>query len=130
MNFLIDYNLKGQAILLWGIISAEGWLDFAPIRFVYFEEVGLMMDSSDRLIWQFAQANQMIIITANRNKKGTDSLEQTILENNSLSSLPIITIGNPDRLDERLYRQRCATRIIEIVFDLANYMGVGRLYVP
>lgn len=26
MNFLVDYNLRGQAALLWGAIAAEGWL--------------------------------------------------------------------------------------------------------
>jgi hypothetical protein len=60
MNFLIDYNLRGQAVLLWGTIAAEGWLELMPIRFVGFEEVGLLENSSDRLVWQVAQANQMI----------------------------------------------------------------------
>jgi hypothetical protein len=51
MNFLIDYNLRGQAVLLWGTIATEGWLDIVPIRFVGFEEVGLLENSSDRLVW-------------------------------------------------------------------------------
>jgi predicted nuclease of predicted toxin-antitoxin system len=62
MNFLIDYNLRGQAVLLWGTIAAEGWLDIVPIRFVGFEEVGLLENSSDLLVWQVAQSNQMIIL--------------------------------------------------------------------
>jgi predicted nuclease of predicted toxin-antitoxin system len=130
MNFLIDHNLKGQAVLIWGIIAAEGWLDLVSIRFITFEEVGMPTDSSDRAVWQFAQDNQMILITANRNMKGTDSLEQTIREENTADSLPIVTIGNLDRLDERNYRERCAARLIEIVLDIENYMGVGRLFIP
>lgn len=47
MNFLIDYNLTGDAVLFWGTLSAEGWLDLLPIRFFTFEEVGLPMDSDD-----------------------------------------------------------------------------------
>jgi hypothetical protein len=70
LPFLIDYNLTGDAVLLY---------------------------SSDRVVWQFAQTNQMILITANRNMKGDDSLEQTIREDNTPTSLPILTIGNPDR---------------------------------
>jgi predicted nuclease of predicted toxin-antitoxin system len=97
MNFLIDYNLTGDAVLFWGTLSAEGWLDLLTIRFFTFQEVGLPMDSSDRVVWQFAQTNQMILITANRNMKGDDSLEQTIREENTPTSLPILTIGNPDR---------------------------------
>lgn len=72
----------------------------------------------------------MILITANRNMKGADSLEQTIREQNKSSSLPILTIGNPDRFDESGYRQRCAARLIEILLDLENYMGVCRIFIP
>jgi hypothetical protein len=130
MNFLIDYNLRGQATLLWGTIAAEGWLELLPIRFVGFEEVDLLENSNDRLVWQIAQANQMIILTANRNMKGDDSLEQVIREDNTLTSFPVVTIGNKERLDEQSYRGRCASRLVEIMFDLDNYLGVGRIYIP
>ena len=130
MNFLIDYNLRGQAALLWGAIAAEGWLEMMPIRFVGFEEVGLLENSSDYLVWQLAQANQMIILTANRNMKGDDSLEQVIREDTTTTALPVVTIGNKERLDEQSYRERCASRLVEILFDIDNYMGVGRVYIP
>jgi uncharacterized protein with PIN domain len=130
MNFLIDYNLRGQAALLWGTIAAEGWLELMPIRFVGFEEVGLLANSSDRLVWEVAQTNQMIILTANRNMKGKDSLEQIIREENTRRSLPVVTIGNKERLDEQSYRERCTSRLVEILLDLENYMGVGRVYIP
>ncbi|WP_250855235.1 DUF5615 family PIN-like protein, partial [Anabaena sp. PCC 7938] len=104
MNFLIDYNLTGNAVLFWGTLAAEGWIDLLSIRFFTFKQAGLPTDSSDRIVWQFAQSNQMILITANRNMKGYDSLEQMIREENIATSLPIITIGNPDRFDERGYR--------------------------
>lgn len=130
MNFLIDYNLTGDAVLFWGTLSSEGWLELLPIRFFTFREVELPMDSSDRVVWDFAQTNQMILITANRNMKGDDSLEQTMREENTPTSLPILTIGNPDRFDESGYRQKCATRLIEILFNLENYMGVGRIFIP
>ena len=130
MNFLIDYNLKGDAVLFWGTLSAEGWLDLLPIRFFTFEEVGLPIDSNDRVVWRFAQTHQMILITANRNMKGSDSLEKTVREENTANSLPIVTIGSPDRFDERSYREKCATRLIEILFDLENYLGAGRVFIP
>jgi predicted nuclease of predicted toxin-antitoxin system len=130
MNFLIDYNLRGQAALLWGTIASEGWLELMLIRFIGFEEVGLLENSSDRLVWQVAQSNQMIILTANRNMKGDDSLEQVIREENNLQSLPVVTIASKERLDERSYRERCASRLVEILFDIENYMGVGRVYIP
>jgi hypothetical protein len=72
----------------------------------------------------------MILLTANRNRSGQDSLEQVLREENSLDSLPVVTIGNVDRLDEPDYRNRCVDRILEIVLDIENVMGVGRLYIP
>jgi hypothetical protein len=128
--------MRGQAALLWGTIAAEGWLELVPIRFVGFEEVSLSEDSNDRLVWQVAQTNQMfanwryIILTANRNMKGIDSLEQVIREENTGTSLPVVTISNKERLDEQSYREQCSSRLVEILFDLENYMGVGRLYIP
>jgi predicted nuclease of predicted toxin-antitoxin system len=130
MNFLIDYNMRGQATLLWGTLAAEGWLELVPIRFVGFEEVSLSEDSNDRLVWQVAQTNQMLILTANRNMKGIDSLEQVIREGNIATSLPVVTIGNKERLDEQSYREQCASRLVEILLDLENHKGVGRLYIP
>lgn len=75
MTFLVDYNLDGYALLFLGILAKNGWLELITVRFVTFREVGLSMDSNDRVVWGYAQANQMMILTANRNMKGEDSLE-------------------------------------------------------
>ncbi|NJL88657.1 MAG: DUF5615 family PIN-like protein [Coleofasciculaceae cyanobacterium SM2_1_6] len=130
MNFLVDYNLSGYAVVFLGILTKRGWLEFFSIQFLTFREIGLSMDSSDREVWNYAQVNQMIIITANRNMKGQDSLEQIMREYNNATSFPIVTIGDLDRLDESEYRERCVDRLIEIVLELDNYMGVGRLFIP
>ena len=73
--------------------------------------------------------NQMMILTANRNIKGDDSLEQVMGEENTADSFPVWTITDIDRLDEFDYRERCAERLVEIVLDLDNYMVVGRLFI-
>ncbi len=130
INFLVDYNLDRYALLFLGILTKGGWLEFLSIRFVTFIEAGLSMDSSDRLVWSYAQANQMMILTANRNMKGDDSLEQVIRAENRSNSFPVVTIGSLERLDEFDYRERCVERLIEIVLDIENYMGVGRLFIP
>lgn len=130
MNFLVDYNLDGYAAVLLSILTKRGWLEFFSIQFVIFREVELAMDSSDRVVWNYAQANQMMILTANRNMKGEDSLEQVMREENSSTSFPIITIGDLARLDESEYRERCVDRLVEIVLEVENYMGVGRLFIP
>nr|WP_226576357.1 DUF5615 family PIN-like protein [Microseira wollei] len=100
MNFLIDYNLDGYALVFLGILTKRGWLEFLSINFVTFREAGLSMDISDRAVWDYAQENQMMILTANRNMKGDDSLEQVIREENTAASFPVVTIGDLNRLDE------------------------------
>lgn len=130
MIFLVDYNLDGYALVFLGILTKHGWLEFLCINFVTFAEVGLSMDASDRLVWHYAQTNQMMILTANRNMKGEDSLEQVIREENATNSLPVVTIGNLARLDEFNYRERCVERLIEIVLEIESYLGVGRLFIP
>jgi hypothetical protein len=131
MNFLVDHNLRGHAVLLSGSILSSGWLDWVFIRFITFDEMGLPINSDDRVVWQLAQSNQMILLTANRSMNGENSLEQVMREEITSTSLPVITIGDADRLlNDSEYRQRCAIRLVEIVLDLNIYMGVSRLFIP
>lgn len=130
LTILVDHNIEGQAVLLWGTLSATGWLELLPLRLVTLAQVGLPYDSSDREIWRFAQDNGMILLTANRRMDGEDSLEQTIREENTVTSLPVLTIGNPERMVERTYRERCAIQLLEVGLDLDNYLGAGRVFIP
>jgi len=130
MTVLADHNLEGQAVLLWGTLATEGWLTLLPLRLVMFQEVGLGADSSDRDVWRYAQTQQMVLLTGNRRKKGVDSLEQVIREENTPTSLPVITVARVDRLDERAYREQCSSRLVEIMLDIENYVGVGRIFIP
>jgi hypothetical protein len=131
MIFLIDHNLERHAVILLGNLASQGWLEVIPIRFASFQEVELDIDSNDRMVWRVAQANQMILLTANRKMKGKDALEKVLREENKPDSLPVITIGHADRvLDERAYRYQCLDRLLEIVIDVENYRGVGRLFIP
>lgn len=131
MNVLIDHNLRGHAEILLGNIASLGWLEILPIRFVTFKEMNLPINSNDRVVWRLAQANQMILLTANRSMKGENSLEQVLREENRLDSLPVITIGDADRfLADRVYRNRCVDRILEILIDIEIWIGVGRLFIP
>lgn len=131
MIFLVDHNLERHSVILSGSISNQGWLDWLSIRFVTLEEMSLSVKSDDRVVWQFAQSNQMILLTANRRMKGKNSLEQVLREENTPISLPVITLGDADRfLQDSGYRQECINRFLEIVFYIENYMGVGRLFIP
>ena len=130
MIVLVDYNLNWEAVLISGSLTSGGWLDIVSIRLVTFADIGLPANSNDRVVWQFAQANRMLLLTANRNAKGRDSLERVMREENTPTSLPIITIGDRERVSEYDYRNSCVERLVEIVLDLQDYMGVGRLFIP
>ncbi|MEY3302046.1 MAG: ACP S-malonyltransferase [Pseudanabaena sp.] len=131
MIFLIDHNLKGHALVLFGAIASQGWLDILPIQFVNFAEVDLAINSNDRVVWRLAQEKQMILLTANRSMKGKDSLEQVMREESSSNSLPVLTIANADRLlNDVDYRGRCVESLIEITLDIDSYRGARRIFIP
>jgi hypothetical protein len=131
MIFLIDHNLKGHALVFFGAIASQGWLDILPIQFVTFAEIELSIDSNDRVVWRLAQENQMILLTANRSMKGKDSLEQVMREENIPTSLPVITVSNSERLlNDSEYRGRCVESLIEIILDIDSYRGARRIFIP
>lgn len=127
---LIDHNLTGTAPLLFGTLQSLGWVELLELKFVSFADVGLDVDTSDRVIWHFAQTHGMLLLTGNRNRTGIDSLEQTIEEDNFPESLPVLTVSRQNDLPQSVYRRRCAARLVEIVVDLKIYHGVGRVYIP
>ena len=126
----MDHNIEGQAIMLLGTLTSQGWHELIPVEFMTFSDVHLFYESNDREVWRYAQENGMILLTENRNMSGKDSLEQTLREENQMDSFPLLTIANVNRIVETDYRERCATRVAEILFDLENYMGAGRIYIP
>lgn len=111
-------------------MGSEGWLKLLDIPMLTFNDVGLAIDSNDRQVWRFAQEKQLILLTGNRNSEGSDSLEQTLREENAPSSLPVVTIGVVRRMEERAYREQCAERLVEIILNIENYLGAGRVYIP
>ena len=79
----------------------------------------------------FCQTQQIILITGNRNKAGPEALEAVIEQNNTPTSLPVLTIGVPPRvLSSRAYAERVATCLLEVLLDVEQYRGTGRLYLP
>jgi hypothetical protein len=101
------------------------------MRVESFASLGLPENTPDAALWQFCQAQQIILITGNRNKVGTDALEAVIARNNTPTSLPVLTIGTPPRvLSSREYAERVATRLLEVLLDVEQYRGTGRLYLP
>ncbi len=130
ITILADHNIEGHALTLLGTLAKAGWLELIALRVVTFADIGLQYTSNDREVWRFTQANAMILLTDNRNMKDQDSLEQTIRDENTTTSLPVLTIGNSKRLDEAAYRDRCAERLLEIGTNIEKYLGIGRIFIP
>ena len=127
---LIDHDVEGYVRILWGTLASEGWLDLVSLQPATLSSVGLSVRSPDRVVWRFVQQHGMLLLTNNRNMEGNDSLDQTIREEWTPSSLPVLTFGNLDRLVESAYRAQCAERLVEIVMYPERYQGVGRIFIP
>lgn len=130
VKFLSDHDIEGYAQLLWGTLASVGWLELLRLELVTFRDIDLPVNSSDREVWCFAQAHGFILITNNRNMKDETSLEYTIREENQADSLPVLTIGNVERLTDLGYREQCADVLVEISLNLENHLGRGRIYIP
>ena len=133
-GILADANCEGHLALLLRLFQ-EGWrhgvwevLHLTPISLA---DLGLPSDASDRAVWEACQREQVILLTANRNDAGPDSLEATIQQYNTPASLPVFTLANEQRvLRNRLYAAAVAYQLLECLFDIDRYRGTGRLYVP
>jgi hypothetical protein len=131
---MADADIEGQFKLLIQLIAsgtlAEAWLEL-NVRIESFKSLGLLTSTSDAVVWRRAQASGIVLVTGNRNKDGQESLEQTIRSENTLDSMPVITIGAVDRiLSDREYASRAAHRLFGYIADLDTYRGTGRLYIP
>jgi hypothetical protein len=128
---LADHNIEGHAQLLLGTIQAMGLAELLDVRVTTLVEVGLSEASPDREVWRRAQELGMVLLTANRRRREHDSLEQTLREEVTPTSLPVLTISRARQLlTDSAYRRICAERVAEIIFDMEQYRGVTRLFVP
>ena len=101
ITILVDHNVEGHAMLLLGALGTAGWLELHPLRFITFAQAELLYYSSDREIWRFAQDKGWLLLTANPRMQEEDSLEQTIREENTPISLPVMTISDGRRMVEK-----------------------------
>ena len=131
---LADANVEGHLQILLTILEGPIWQqiwDHLQLSLLTFHEIGLTADASDAAVWQICQQRQIILVTANRNADGPDSLEATIRTQNTASSLPVFTFADADQvLRSRAYAERVVERLLEYLLDIDNFRGTGRLYLP
>jgi hypothetical protein len=131
---MADHDTEGQVRALLRLLTSAAWYEVwhgPAMRVESFASLGLPENRPDAALWQFCQTQQIILTTGNRNKVGTDALEAVIARNNPPTSLPVLPIGTPPRvLSSRAYAERVATRLPEVLLDVEQYRGTGRLYLP
>ena len=133
-GLIADLNLEGHFRILLRLLEEpsrrELWSDLGWTA-VTFEALGLPRTAPDVLVWTTCQQQQLVLLTANRNDEGPDSLEAAIRDLNKPESLPVFTVGNLDRfMNSRAYAEAVADQVLEYTFDIDNYRGTGRLYLP
>jgi hypothetical protein len=130
MKILIDHNIEGFAPLLLGVLAKEGWAELLQLRCIYFSDTALPVNSDDTTVWRYAQSEEALLLTSNRNRQGSTSLQAAIDRENHPSALPVITLSHPERLWIPAYRLQVALKVAEIILSLDSYRGTGRLFVP
>ncbi len=98
---MADHDVEGhlQALLkIWlSPTWIEVWID-ADCQVETFDRLGIADDASDAEVWQLCQERNIVLITGNRNAAGEESLEATLRRFGTARSLPVLTIGDTNRL--------------------------------
>jgi hypothetical protein len=131
---LADINILGHVRALTAVLAKDPWSAFwhdTGFTIQSFDDAGLQSSAPDRVVWLECQRQQLILLIANRNDDGPDSLENTLRTMSTPASLPVFTLANAQRvLDDRQYVEREVIRMLEYIEDLDRVRGTGRLYLP
>ena len=131
-GLIADANIQGQVEYLVQRMQADAWADFwqaLGLVLRRFEDVGLSASATDLEVWNVCQAEQLILITDNRNLDSEDSLEATIRRNNTPESLPIFTIADMNEFrTNNVYVERVVEALYDYLLRIDEIRGTGRLY--
>ena len=130
-GLLADINIAGQTrALVENFFGSEEWSEFwnaLNVPFLVFANVGLAPNTSDDVVWQSCQENELVLITGNRNKDGPTSMEATIRTRLRPDSLPVITVSKPTTLGlNSAYTSQVGIKLLELLYDIEHYRGTGR----
>jgi hypothetical protein len=130
IRLLTDHNIPFQAKLIWSVFRPLDWQAMGVAGLLQFRDIGLPETATDRELWLTCQTQSLLLLTANRNAEGDDSLTAVIAELNHPQALPVLTIGRGDQVEEFAYREVCAYRIADIATQLELFLGTARLFIP
>jgi hypothetical protein len=131
---MADHDIEGQMHVLLRLLTSPEWFELwseLAIQVESFTSLGVPTNTPDVELWRVCQAQEIVLITGNRNQEDPASLEATIQTANTPESLPVLTIGEPQRiLSSRVYAESVVERLVEYLIDVENLRGTGRLYLP
>lgn len=129
---LSDHNCERHAQEIFYALQRLGYDVLIPMTLNIFPDVNLPYSARDETVWRLCQEKGYLLLTGNRRTVDEeDSLELTIRRLYTPTILPVLTIGDMNRvLHDRNYCERCAICLAEIVIELDALRGVTRLYLP
>jgi hypothetical protein len=133
MLILTDNDVVGAVRVFRRILASPEWVALTTtleLEFIELRDVELPADAPDVALWQRSQEVGALLITGNRSS-GEGSLDQTIAEQTSPESLPVLTIGDPRRvIRDPVYARECTLSLLDFVDRIETLRGTGRLFVP
>ena len=133
-GILADHNVIGQVAYLVQMMQSEPWAEFwneLGLCLLRFDDLGLAPTASDVEIWQRCQADELILITDNRNDDSPESLSAAIHNLNTPTSLPVFTIADLNKFgSSREYEERVVVALYDYLLRIDEVRGTGRLYLP
>ena len=129
-----DHNFEGHIRFLVALFEIEGWGELwseLKLELRTFADLGIPGITPDDELWRLCQREQIVLITANRNDDGPDSLEAVIRAENRPDSLPVFTVGDATRvIHSREYAVRVAEQMLDYLLRIDELRSTGRLFLP
>jgi hypothetical protein len=119
-GLLTDVNVQGHLPYLTRLIGKLELLVMLAdigVTFHTFTDFGLDPRLNDRELWNYCQANDLVLLTDNRNHEDENSLNATILDSWRVGHLPILTLANKGKFEHSEdYALRVAQNVAEQLF--------------
>ena len=103
------------------------------ITFETFPDRRLDPHMKDRALWNYCQANELVLFTDNRNHEDEDSLNATIEDSWQEGHLPVLTLANKGRFERsESYAAKVANDVANVLFNTLheNVRNQPRIFLP
>ena len=131
---MADNDVQGHVAILARLLLSDEWREIwlsLNLSVRTFADLSLTATASDAAVWHMCQREQAVLITGNRNNEGDDSLEATIQAHNTPTSLPVMTIADPNEVVHNWqYAHQIVESLLQYLLDIDKVRGAGRLWLP